>query len=192
MKSILLDENNDIKNIFALNDFDNLLNYLEENFIRIKSNKIFMFRSIGYTNKDAKISYLLFILFVFYNKNLIEKKADRKIIYLILESIDISFGSEINFQQYCDYKLVMTKNNYVIYNKKFNFLKDLILRLVVSEKFNKKTIIEKLNIIFDINIDDIKNIFKLDMCTVKLKKNIDIYNKVDKLYNEFLNYYSFS
>ena len=189
--SILLDTNNNIKNIFLLNDFDNFLDYLEENFIKIKNNKMFMFRYIGYTNKDANISYILFILFIFYNKNLIEKKVDRKIIYLILENIGISFGSEINFQQYCDYKLVMTKNNYIIYNKKFNFVKDLILRVVVNEKFNKKSIIEKLNNIFAINIDDIKNIFKLDMCTVKLKKNIDIYNKVEKLYNDFLNYYSF-
>ena len=34
INSILLDENNDIKNIFSLNDYDNLLNYLEENFIK--------------------------------------------------------------------------------------------------------------------------------------------------------------
>ena len=127
-----------------------------------------------------------------YNGNLLEKKVDKKLIFLSLECIDISFNKEINFQQYCNYKLVMNKNIYIIYNKKFNFIKDFIIRVLVNERFNKKNFIEKLTKIFDININDIKNIFKFDMCSIKLKQNIDVYKKVEKLYEDFLNYYSFS
>lgn len=186
---ILLKKKEDIKNIFLLDDFANFLIYLDEIFTKIKNNKMYLFRYIGYSNKEVKINYLFFILFLIYNKSLLDKNVDINLIYLAFECCNIAINSEINFQQYCDYKLVMTKNNFINYNKKFNFIKDLILRVLVNAKFNKQIMIEKLKTIFDININDIKNIYKFDMCTVKLKQNIGIYNKVGNLYEEFINYY---
>ena len=195
IKDILLNNNNNenyIKEIFLLDDMDNCLNYLDEIFTKLINNKMYLFRYIGSSQKDIRIDYIFFILFMIYNGNLLEKKVDKKLIFLSLECIDISFNKEINFQQYCNYKLVMNKNIYIIYNKKFNFIKDFIIRVLVNERFNKKNFIEKLTKIFDININDIKNIFKFDMCSIKLKQNIDVYKKVEKLYEDFLNYYSFS
>ena len=191
INSILLDKNINIKDILLLNDFDKFLFYLEEVLEKIKNNKIYLFRYIGFSNKDVKMSFLLLILFIIYNKNLMDKKADIKLIYISLECIDIIAGSEITFQQYCDYRLLMTKNNNISFNKKFNFIKDLLLRVLINEKFNKTLLIERLKKIFDININEIKHIFSLDMCSVKLKQNNDIYNKVENLYQKFINYYSF-
>ena len=191
IKAILLDNNsngNDIQDIFLLEDFDNLLNYLDDIIHKLINNKMNLFRYIGYSNADIKINYVFLILFIIYNGNLLEKNGSKKIIFLSLECIDIPFDRDMNFQHYCDYKLVMTKNSYISYNKKFNFIKDLLLRVLVNENFNKKNTLGKLNVIFDINFNDIKNIFKLDMCTVKSKQNIEVYKKIEKLYEDLLSY----
>ena len=85
----------------------------------------------------------------------------------------------------------MTKNNFISFNKKYNFIKDLLLRVLINEKFNKTLMIEKVKTIVDININEIKQIFNLDMCRVKLKENLNIYNKVENLYAKFIDYYNF-
>ena len=195
IKTILLDDNNngnDIQDIFLLDDLDNLMHYLNDIIDKLIHNKMNLFRYIGYSNADIKINYVFLILFIIYNGNLLEKKGSKKIIFLSLECINIPFNRDMNFQQYCDYKLVMTKNAYICYNKKFNFIKDLFLRVLVNENFNKKNTLRKLNVVFDINFNDIKNIFKLDMCTVKSKQNIEMYKKIEKLYEDLLNYYCLS
>ena len=189
--SILLNKNADFKDIFLLNDIDNFLNYLEQLFNNIINNKMYIFRNIGSSNKNLRISYLIFFLFIIYNKNLAQKKIDKNLIYIIMECIDINSNTEINFQQYCDYKLLMTNNKYINFNKKFNFIKDFFLRALVDSKFNKNILIKRLRSVFDVYIIDIKNIFYLDMCSVKLKKNLDIYNKVEILYEALINYYSY-
>ena len=191
INEIILNKNEEISKIFELNDFDKLLKYLDELFTNIKNNKMNLFRYIGYTNNDLKISFIFLILFIFYNKFLVKKKADKDLLFTSFECIEITFDIEINFQKYCDYKILLTKNKYISYNKKFNFIKDFILRILIKEKFNKKKLIERLNIIFDINLNDIKNIFNLDMCTVKLIKNVNVYNKIAKLYDSFIHYYNY-
>ena len=50
--------------------------------------------------------------------------------------------------------------------------------------------IERLKTIFEIDKNDIKNILNNDMCTVKLKKNINIYNKIEEIYDKLINYYN--
>ena len=190
INSILVNKKEDNKNLFILKEIDNLFNYLDFLFTNIKNNKNKFFLYIGASNNDLKISYLFLILFIIYNKNLIKNNADKQLIYLCLECAEIPINSDINFQQYCNYKLLMTKNKYINYHKKFNFIKDLMLRVLLNEKFKLQNMIDKLKTIFDVNLDDIKNIFNNDMCSVKLKKNIDIYNKVEDIYEKLINYYS--
>ena len=190
MTSILLDKNDNVKNIFKLNGFDKLLEYLNVMFTNIKSNKRNLFRYIGSTNNDLKVPYLFLVLFVIYNKTLIRNNADKILIYLSLECAEIEINSEINFQQYCNYRLLMTRNKYINYHKKYNYIKDLILRVLLKEKFNKDRMIERLKTIFEIDKNDIKNILNNDMCTVKLKKNINIYNKIEEIYDKLINYYN--
>ena len=84
----------------------------------------------------------------------------------------------------------MTRNKYINYHKKYNYIKDLILRVLLKEKFNKDRMIERLKTIFEIDKNDIKNILNNDMCTVKLKKNINIYNKIEEIYDKLINYYN--
>ena len=187
----LLNKSSDIKEIFLLNEFDKFLNYLDQVFTNIINNKMYIFRYIGSSHKNLTISYLFFLLFIIYNKNLIQKNNDKNLIYIILECMDIFPNNEINFQQYCDYKLLMTENEYINFNKKFNFIKDFFLRVLIDSQYNKKILIKKLRNVFDINIIDIKNIFNLDMSTVKLKNNLEIYNKVETLYKQLIDYYHY-
>ena len=190
MTSILLDKNENVKNIFKLNDIDKLLEYLNQMFTNIKNNKRNLFRYIGSSNNDLKIPYLFLVLFVIYNKALINNNADKMLIFLSLECAEIEINSEVSFQQYCNYRLLMTRNKYINYHKKYNYIKDLMLRVLLKEKFNKDLMIEKLKTIFDVDKNDIKNIFNNDMCSVKLRKNISIYNKIEEIYDKLINYYN--
>ena len=190
MTSILLDKSENVKNIFKLNDIDKLLEYLNVMFTNIKSNKRNLFRYIGSTNNDLKISYLFLVLFAIYNKTLIKNNADKMLIFLSLQCAEIELNSEINFQQYCNYRLLMTRNKYINYHKKYNYIKDLMLRVLLNEKFNKDRMIERLKTIFEVDKNDIKNIFNNDMCSVKLRKNISIYNKIEEIYDKLINYYN--
>jgi len=59
----------------------------------------------------------------------------------------------------------------------------------MNERFNTKNSIKKLKIIFsDINFNKLKQILSTDMCSVKSKKNIDTYNYISEIYEEYLNY----
>ena len=111
-----------------------------------------------------------------------------KVINISLECNDIKINSEINFQQYCDYLLLLTRNDYLNYNKKYNFIKDLILRIFMNENFNtKKSLKELKKLNNDININKIMNILNSDMISVKLEENIDTYNNINEIYNGYLN-----
>ena len=190
MTSILLDKKENIKNIFKLNDIDKLLEYLNVMFTNIKNNKRNLFRYIGSTNNDLKIPYLFLVLFVIYNKTLIRNNADKMLIYLSLECAEIEINSEINFQQYCNYRLLMKRNKYINYHKKYNYIKDLMLRVLLNEKFNKDRMIERLKTIFEVDKNDVKNVFNNDMCSVKLRKNASLYNKIEEIYDKLINYYN--
>lgn len=190
INSILIEKNENVKNIFKLNDMDKLLEYLNMLFTNIKNNKRNLFRYIGSTNSDLKIPYLFLVLFVIYNKTLIRNNADKKLIFLSLECAEIELNSEISFQQYCNYRLLMTRNKYINYHKKYNYIKDLMLRVLLNEKFNKDLMIERLKSIFEVDKNDIKNIFNNDMCSVKLRKNLSIFNKIEEIYDKLINYYN--
>ena len=169
--------------------FENSLIYLYNLYNSIIKKTNFLIGYLSAINIELKISFVFFLLFIFYNKSLIEKNPINKLIYISLECIDIPFNSEINFQQYCDYNLLMTRNNFLSYNKKFNFIKDLILRIFMNNRFNITKSLKILENIFeDININTIKDILNVDMCSVKSQNNIDIYNNITKIYEQFLNY----
>ena len=182
-------DNNFLNNILKLEQFENSLNYLNRTFNDIIMKKNFLFGYLRMHNININIPFFFFLLFIFYNKHLIEQNPKNSLIYISFECIDISNNLEINFQQFCNYKLMMTKNSFISYNKKFNFIKDLILRVFLAKRFNTKKSIKILETIFkDININKIKKILNTDMCLVKLKKNIEIYNDVDDLFDQFINY----
>ena len=178
-----------LNDILKIEELAKSLIYLNFIFNDIVMRKNFLLGYLSSININFKISFVFFLLFIFYNKNLIEKNPMNKLIYISFECAEISINSGISFQQYCDYYLLMTRNCFISYNKKFNFIKDLILRVFLTEKFNVKKTIKKLESIFEnININKIKKILNTDMCSVKLKTNIDTYNNVEEMYNELINF----
>ena len=178
-----------LDNILKMADFENALYYLNSIYKNIIKRKNHLLGYLRAANIDLKISFNFFLLFIFYNKNLNDKNLNNKLIFISFECIDIKPNSEINFQQYCDYNLLMTRNNFLSYNKKFNFIKDLILRIFMNNKFNITKSLKILENIFEnINVNAIKEILNVDMCSVKSKNNIDIYNNIDKIYEQFIKY----
>ena len=181
--------NDFLYDILKNEEFENSLFYLNKIYNNIINRKNFLIGYLRAINIDLNISFSFFLLFIFYNKALYHKNVENNLIYISLECAEIPINSEINFQQYCDFNLLIKRNNFISYNKKFNFVKDLILRILMNEGFNTKKSIKKLKIIFpDINFNKIKQILSTDMCSVKSKKNIDTYNYVSKIYEEYINY----
>ena len=176
-----------LDNILKMPQFENALNYLNSIYNNIIKRKNYLIGYLGAANIDLKISFNFFLLFIFFNKNLIDKNPKNKLIYISFECIDIKINSGIDFQQYCDYNLLLTRNDYLNYNKKYNFIKDLVLRIFISENFNIKRSIKQLKVIYnDINITRIMNILNLDMISVKLEENLETYNVVNAIYNGYL------
>ena len=176
-----------LDNILKMADFENALNYLNSIYNNIIKRKNYILGYLRAANIDLKISFNFFLLFIFYNKNLIDKNPNNKLFFISFECIDIKTNSEINFQQYCDYYLVLTRNDYLNYNKKYNFIKDLILRIFMSENFNTRRSIKQLkDLDNDININKIMNILNLDMVSVKLEENHETYDNINKIYNGYL------
>lgn len=59
----------------------------------------------------------------------------------------------------------------------------------MNNKFNITKSLKILENIFEnINVNAIKEILNVDMCSVKSKNNIDIYNNIDKIYEQFIKY----
>ena len=181
-----------LDNILNLDEFEQSLYYLNNIYNNTLKKKNFLVGYLKATNLDLKISFNFFLLFIFYNKNLIENFKNytrQEIIKISLECADININSGINFQQFCDFNLLFIRNSFLSYNKKFNFIKDLILRIFMSERFNTKNGLKKLKLISkNIDINTVKKILNSDMISVKLKNNIDIYNDVQKLYDEYIKY----
>ena len=178
-----------LNNILKINEFESSLIYLNQIFHKIINRKGFLIGYLGASNQVLKISFQFFFLFIFLKEHLINKILDTKLIYLSMQCIEIHINSELTFQEYCDFKLIMTRNSFISFNKKFNFIKDLILRIFINERFNTKNSLNKIKTFSnDISIYIIKKILNLDMCNVKLRDNIDIYNNVEKIYNDFLDY----
>ena len=177
-----------LNNILKLAEFEEALNYLNSIYNNIIKRKNYLLGYLRASNIDLQISFYFFLLFIFYNKNLYDKNPNNKLINISLECIDIKINSEINFQQYCDYLLLLTRNDYLNYNKKYNFIKDLILRIFMNENFNtKKSLKELKKLNNDININKVMNILNSDMISVKLEENIDTYNNINEIYNGYLN-----
>ena len=185
----LIFEQNIIENILKLDECENYLYYLYNIYSTIIQKKNFLVGYLRASNIDLKIPFAFFLLFIFFNKNLIEKNPKIKLINISLECVEINVNDEIIFQQYIDYILLFTRNNFLSCNKKYNFIKDLILRIFIYEKFNTKRSLKILKMISDdINTNKIMKILNSDMCSVKLEKNIDINKEVEKIYNRYLNY----
>ena len=181
--------NDFLNNILKNEEFEKSLSYLNNIYNNIINRINYLIGYLRAINIELKISFVFFLLFIFYNNHLIEKNPANQLIYISLECIDISINSEITVQQYCDYNLLMTRNNFISYNKKFNFIKDLILRVFMSKRFNIKNSIKLLEIIFnDINVNKIMKILNVDMCSVKSRNNINIYDDSEKIYETYINY----
>ena len=176
-----------LDNILKMADFENALYYLNSIYKNIIKRKNHLLGYLRAANIDLKISFNFFLLFIFYNKNLNDKNLNNKLIFISFECVDIKPNSEINFQQYCDYYLLLTRNDFLNYNKKYNFIKDLILRIFMSENFNTRKSIKQLKQLDnDINIKKIMNILNLDMVSVKLEENHEAYNNINIIYNGYL------
>ena len=160
--------------------------YLQElfNFYTTTINdKLFFSNNID-TNK-VKISYFFFVYFILFNSSL-PLNTNKNILFLILRSLKINFGTSLTFQDYVNYCLMMTKNNFVNINQKFLFCKEIISNAILTSSEITK-MIQKY---FSISIATTKFIINNNVTSIMTHKNRMYLHHVSAVYDNIINYYN--
>jgi hypothetical protein len=170
-----------------MKNFREIINEFYKEFLIITKNKLQFMNMMNSYDETISISYLFIILFILFHKKL-SFNIDKEIVFLILKSIKIPFGTSLNFQTFCNYLIFLTRNKYISFDKKFLFLKELVnnlsihpKRVILSQKLVKSFLIKK---------NDLKVIIDNDIVSINYHKNIHLVPIVEKIYNKIINYYT--
>ena len=172
-----------INNILSIKIFKEFIFSLKNIFHEIKSNKLTMKKRLKNNYNNLKISFVLFILFMIYNKKNLSTFFDKDILFGILECIDIHFPEEINVEQFIKFKLFFTKNKWIKKEMKKQCITKFFNKYIINNKnLDIDLIIIKLRPIIKINAEDIKQI---------KENNKDFNNNIDIIYDKFIDYFNF-
>ena len=181
------EKNENFSFVLKMKNFREIINEFYKEFLIITKNKLQFMNMMNSYDETISISYLFIILFILFHKNL-SFNIDKEIVFLILKSIKIPFGTSLNFQTFCNYLIFLTQNKYISFDKKFLFLKELVnnlsihpKRVILSQKLVKSFLIKK---------NDLKVIIDNDIVSINYHKNIHLVPIVEKIYNKIINYYT--
>ena len=171
--------------VLKMKNFRDIINEFYKEFLIITKNKLQFMNMMNSTDETISISYLFTILFIFFHKGL-SFNIDKEIVFLILKSIKIPFGTSLNFQSFCNYLIFLTHNKYISFDKKFLFLKELVNNLSTHPK--RVILSQKLFKFFLIKKKDIKIIIDNDIVSINYHRNVHLVPIVEKIYNKIINY----
>ena len=181
------EKNENFSFVLKMKNFREIINEFYKEFLIITKNKLQFMNMMNSYDETISISYLFIILFILFHKKL-SFNIDKEIVFLILKSIKIPFGTSLNFQTFCNYLIFLTRNKYISFDKKFLFLKELVnnlsihpKRVILSQKLVKSFLIKK---------NDLKVIIDNDIVSINYHKNIHLVPIVEKIYNKIINYYT--
>ena len=174
--------------LIQLKTFEKFFKHIIEAFNFIKDNKQKILNQIKSDDSKISISFLFLIVFLILNKKP-TLNTDKEILFLILKSLKIYFGNNIYFHDYCYFKLILNyKNrNFLNFNKKFLFLKEIINNLFLSK--NEEYLFKLINRYFGINIEIMKIIYRNDVITIKNEKNQKYHQYINYAFDNIINYY---
>ena len=174
--------------LIQLKTFEKFFKHIIEAFNFIKDNKQKILNQIKSDDSKISISFLFLIVFLILNKKP-TLNTDKEILFLILKSLKINFGNNIYFHDYCYFKLILNyKNrNFLNFNKKFLFLKEIINNLFLSK--NEEYLFKLINRYFGINIEIMKIIYRNDVITINNEKNQKYHQYINYAFDNIINYY---
>ena len=179
------EKNENFSFVLKMKNFREIINEFYKEFLIITKNKLQFMNMMNSTDETISISYLFTILFIFFHKGL-SFNIDKEIVFLILKSIKIPFGTSLNFQSFCNYLIFLTHNKYISFDKKFLFLKELVNNLSTHPK--RVILSQKLFKFFLIKKKDIKIIIDNDIVSINYHRNVHLVPIVEKIYNKIINY----
>ena len=181
------EKNENFSFVLKMKNFREIINEFYKEFLIITKNKLQFMNMMNSYDETISISYLFIILFILFHKKL-SFNIDKEIVFLILKSIKIPFGTSLNFQTFCNYLIFLTRNKYISFDKKFLFLKELVNNLSIHPK--RVFLSQKLVKSFLIKKNDLKVIIDNDIVSINYHKNIHLVPIVEKIYNKIINYYT--
>jgi hypothetical protein len=173
--------------VLKIKNFKETMSEFFKEFIMFSNNKFQFINLMNSSDESISISYLFTIIFILFHKNL-SFNIDKEIVFLILKSIKIPFGTSLNFQSFCNYLIFLTHNKYISFDKKFLFLKELVNNLSTHPK--RVILSQKLFKFFLIKKKDIKIIIDNDIVSINYHRNVHLVPIVEKIYNKIINYYT--
>ena len=181
------EKNENFAFVLKMKNFREIINEFFKEFLIITKNKLQFMNMMNSSDESISISYLFTIIFILFHKNL-SFNIDKEIVFLILKSIKIPFGTSLNFQTFCNYLIFLTKNKFISFDKKFLFLKELVNNLSTHPK--RVILTQKLFKDFSIKKNDLKVIINNDIVSINYHKNTHLVPIVEKIYNKIINYYT--
>ena len=174
--------------LIQLKTFDNFFKHIIEAFNFIKDNKQKILNQIKSDDSKISISFLFLIIFLILNKKP-TLNTNKEVLFLILKSLKINFGNNIYFHDYCYFKLILNyKNkNFLNFNKKFLFLKEIINNLFLNK--NEEYLFKLINRYFGINIEIMKIIYRNDVISINNETNQKYHQYINYAFDNIINYY---
>lgn len=178
-----LEDSSDLSFFFRIKEIDDFLIDVYEMFKKTSTNKLFFLNNIKFEDENLSISYFFFILFCATNSNVC-MNSNKDIFFILLKSLQIDFKSNVTFQQFAYYKLLMKNEENLNINKKFVFLKT-FFKNVLAEKNKYITFIKKN---FGLDNETIKYILENDVLSIQ-SADYSWLENIENCYQKVVDYY---
>ncbi len=158
----------------------------EEFNIIINNKKEFLFKMKSI--EKISISYIFIIIFIFIHNDLCFM-TDKDLVFLLLKSMKINFGSSLDFQKFCNYLMSITRNKFMIFDGKFLFVQRFVNNIFLHK--NSHDLLKKSTNYFSITNKDLKIFIDNDIKKIKMEKNINLIQKIEEIYYKIIDYYTY-
>ena len=154
--------------------------------IIINNKKEFLFKMKSI--EKISISYIFIIIFIFIHNDLCFI-TDKDLVILLLKSMKISYSSSLDFQKFCDYLMLITRNQFMTFDGKFLFVQRFVNNIFLHK--NSHELLKKSISYFSVINKDLKLFIDNDIQKIKKGKNINLISKIEEIYYKIIDYYTY-
>jgi hypothetical protein len=115
--------------------------------------------------------------------------TDKDLVFLLLKSMKINFGSSLDFQKFCNYLMSITRNKFMIFDGKFLFVQRFVNNIFLHK--NSHELLKKSISYFSVINKDLKLFIDNDIQKIKKGKNINLISKIEEIYYKIIDYYTY-
>jgi hypothetical protein len=101
----------------------------------------------------------------------------------------ISYSSSLDFQKFCDYLMLITRNQFMTFDGKFLFVQRFVNNIFLHK--NSHELLKKSISYFSVINKDLKLFIDNDIQKIKKGKNINLISKIEEIYYKIIDYYTY-